>query len=248
MNVLESLAQTARERARKLPNEEPRGKPTGVRFDDAIQGKSRLAVIAEFKQASPSRGVIAERAVEEQVRKYVRAGASALSILTEPTRFRGSWDDLERAARAVAVPVLMKDFVVHPAQIQAAARLGARAVLLIVKCLDPTELRELASACRHYGLVPLVECHEEREVELGMDLEDAVLGVNNRNLDTLEIDRGLAPRLLRRIPSDRVAVAESGYEEPRTTDAVQGLADAVLVGSALMRLDDTAGFIREVTG
>jgi indole-3-glycerol phosphate synthase len=244
--VLEELIDSARERARKLHDAEPTGKPVGVRFDEALRGKDRLSVIAEFKQASPSLGDIAERDVVEQVGSYVRAGASALSILTEPSRFRGSLDDLERAARAVDVPVLMKDFVVHPAQVRAAARLGARAVLLIVRCLDPSELRELASACRHYGLVPLVECHGESEIEYGLMIEEAVLGINNRNLDTLEIDRSSALRLLGNIPKDRVVVAESGYEEPEHVEEIRGLADAVLIGSALMKRDDPAQFLLEV--
>jgi indole-3-glycerol phosphate synthase len=247
VSMLEELVRSARERARALPNTEPAGKPTGLRFDDALRGKRRLSVIAEYKQASPSLGDIAERDVVEQVERYVRAGASAVSILTEPSRFRGSLDDLERAVRAVDVPVLMKDFVVHPAQVQAAARLGARAVLLIVRCLEPSELRELGSACRHYGLVPLVECHDEAELERGLAIEEAVLGINNRNLDTLAIDRNLAPRLIGRAPNDRVVVAESGYEEPEHTDAIRGVSDGVLIGSALMKRDDPAAFLHEVT-
>ena len=246
MSVLAELIEAARERARELPDVEPSRRPTGVRFDDALRGKDRLDVIAEFKQASPSLGDIAERDVVEQVGLYVRAGASALSILTEPSRFRGSLDDLERAARAVDVPILMKDFVVHPAQVRAAVRLGARAVLLIVRCLDPAELRDLASACLHYGLVPLVECHDETELENGLMIEEAVLGINNRNLDSLELDRSLAPRLLGNVPKDRVVVAESGYDEPEHTEEIRGLADGVLIGSALMKRGDPAQFLRKV--
>jgi indole-3-glycerol phosphate synthase len=241
------LVRSARERARNLPNAEPAGKPTGLRFDEALRGKRRLGVIAEYKRASPSLGDIAERDVIEQVGRYVRAGASAVSILTEPSRFRGSLDDLEKAVRTVDVPVLMKDFVVHAAQVQAAARLGARAVLLIARCLEPSELGELASACRSYGLVPLVECHDEAELERGLAVEEAVLGINNRNLDTLAIDRNLAPRLIGRVPNDRVVVAESGYGEPADTDAIRGVFDGVLIGSALMKRDDPAEFLREVT-
>jgi indole-3-glycerol phosphate synthase len=246
VSVLTELVVSARERARKLPGGEPTGKPEGARFDDALRGKDRLSVIAEFKQASPSLGEIAERDVVAQVGGYARAGASAISVLTEPSRFRGSLEDLERAVRAVDVPVLMKDFVVHPAQVRTAARLGARAVLLIVRCLDPSELQDLASACRHYGLVPLVECHDESELEYGLGIDDAVLGVNNRNLDTLQIECGLAPRLLAGVPKDRVVVAESGYEEPGDVETIRGLADGVLIGSALMRSDDPARFLQEV--
>jgi indole-3-glycerol phosphate synthase len=246
MSLLEELVRSARERARGLPNVEPAGKPTGPGFDDALRGKGRLSVIAEFKQASPSLGHIAERDVAEQVGRYVRAGASAVSILTEPSRFHGSLDDLERAVRTVDVPVLMKDFVVDPAQVQAAARLRARAVLLIVRCLDPSQLRELGSACLHYGLVPLVECHDEAELERGLAVEGAVLGFNNRNLDTLTVDHSLAPRLADRAPEDRIVVAESGYEEPEQIHAIRGVFDGVLIGSALMNRDDPAAFLSEV--
>jgi indole-3-glycerol phosphate synthase len=248
MNVLAELVARARERVQSLPDIEPETKPRGLRFDDALRGKERLKVIAEFKQASPSLGDIAERDVVEQVQCYAEAGASAVSVLTEPSRFRGSLEDLERAARAVPVPVLMKDFVVHPAQIRAAARLGARAALLIVRCLSRSELAELAAACRQYGLVPLVECHNEEEVRRALVIEEAVIGVNNRNLETLEIDRSLARQLLGGIPPDRVAVAESGYEHPSHTHELRGVADAVLIGSALMKGNDPLAFIREVRG
>jgi len=246
MSVLEDLVSAARERVKTLPSSEPVNKPQGLRFDDALRGKDRLAVIAEFKQASPSLGEIAEMDVASRVVRYASAGASAVSVLTEPTRFRGSFGDLEEATKAVDVPVLMKDFVIDPAQIRVAAGLGARAVLLIVRCLSPSQLGELAEACRRYGLVPLVECHDADEVTRALDASNAVIGVNNRNLDTLAIDRSLAPRLLREIPRDRVVVAESGYEQPAETKELCGLADAVLIGSALMKRDAPEDFIREV--
>lgn len=247
MSVLQDLVARARERARALPRREPEGKAGGKRFDEALRGKDRLKVIAEFKQASPSLGAIAAREVVARVKLYASSGVAAVSVLTEPTRFQGSFEHLERAARAVGVPVLMKDFVVDPAQVRMAACLGARAVLLIVRCLSSSDLGELASACAHYGLVPLVECHDGDEVSQALELTEAVIGINNRNLDTLDIDRRLAPGLLREIPGDRVVVAESGYEQPDHTEEIRGLADAVLIGEALMKLDDPAPFIQEVT-
>jgi indole-3-glycerol phosphate synthase len=141
----------------------------------------------------------------------------------------------------------MKDFVVDPAQVKAAARLGAGAVLLIVRCLEPAQLRELGSACRQYGLVPLVECHDVAELERGLTVEQAVLGINNRNLDTLAIDRNVALRLVDQVPEDRIVVAESGYEVPEHTRPIRGRFDGVLIGSALMMRDDPAAFLREVT-
>ncbi len=247
MNVLDELVASARDRARQLPPEEPDRKVTGPRFDDALRGKERLAVIAEFKQSSPSLGAIAKKKPSEQVKRYVQAGASAVSVLTEPTRFGGIYKDLSEASKAVSVPVLMKDFFVDTAQVRFAARLGAHAVLLIMKCLSPSDLDELVSACRQYGLVPLLECHDETELGRALDVDEGVIGINNRNLDTLEVDLGLAPRLLRKVPSDRVVVAESGYGRPEETVVLKGLADGVLIGSALMIVDDPEGFIREVT-
>ena len=247
MSLLEELVAAARQRARDLPRDEPLVRSTGIRFDEALRGKDRLGVIAEFKQASPSLGAIAERDVVDQVRAYAQAGAVAVSVLTEPTRFQGKLEHLEQAAEAVDVPVLMKDFVVDPSQIRHAARLGARAVLLIARCLSRLELNELASACRHYELVPLIECHDEDELDRALALDDAVVGVNNRNLETLRIDRRIAGELLKAIPRQRVVVAESGYEHLEEMEEIRGLADAVLVGSVLMKSDNPSSFIREVS-
>jgi indole-3-glycerol phosphate synthase len=245
--LIEELVAAARERARALPREETRARSKGIRFDEALRGKNRLGVIAEFKQASPSLGAIAERDVATQVRSYARAGARAVSVLTEPTRFHGNLEHLERATDAVDIPVLMKDFVVDLAQVLSAARLGAGAVLLIARCLSETELDELAMACCQYGLAPFVECHDRKEIERALAIEEAVVGINNRNLETMTIDRRIATELLRFVPKDRVVVAESGYERPEDTEEIRGLADAVLIGSALMKSDRPEAFIREVS-
>jgi indole-3-glycerol phosphate synthase len=246
--LVEDLVRSARERARGLTVLEPEGPPSGISLAAALRGKHRLDVIAEFKRRSPSLGAIAEPDLTEQVRRYEDAGASAISVLTEPTRFGGSYEDLHRAARSVEAPVLMKDFVVDPAQVREAARLGARAVLLILRCLSEADLDELVSACAHYRLTPLLECHRASEIEKALRHDAAIIGANNRDLETLEIDRGLAPRLLAEVPGDRVAVAESGYERSEDVRGLRGLADAVLVGGALMRHEDPAALIREIRG
>jgi indole-3-glycerol phosphate synthase len=248
MGLVEDLVRSARERARTIPLREPGRKPAGPSLETVLRGKDRLDVIAEFKRKSPSLGSIAEPDLVEQVRRYERAGAAAVSVLTEPTRFGGSSDDLSRAASSVAAPVLMKDFVVDPSQVREAARLGARAVLLILRCLSESELDELTSACAHYGLTPLLECHRLSEIERALPHRAAVIGANNRDLETLEIDRGLAPRLLAEVPGDRVAVAESGYEKADDVRDLRGLADAVLVGGALMKCEDPARLIGELRG
>ena len=248
MSLLDELVASARERARRLPRVEPSSASRGRDLADVVRGKDRLDVIAEFKKRSPSLGAIAELDLEAQVKKYEDAGAAAVSVLTEPTRFGGDLSDLARAVTAVEVPVLMKDFVVDPAQVREAARIGASGVLLIVRCLSREQLDELVSACAHYRLTPLVECHSLRELDRAVVFESAMLGVNNRNLETLEIDRALAPQLLGGLPVERVAVAESGYESAFDVVDVRGVADAVLIGSALMRRDEPGTLIQEIRG
>ncbi len=251
MGLVEDLVRGARERARSLAGIEPQKAvtpPPSPSFEAVLRGKSRLDVIAEFKRRSPSLGNIAEPDLKEQVRRYRKAGAAAVSVLTEPTRFGGSYEDLSRAVLSVDAPVLMKDFIVDPAQVREAARLGARAVLLILRCLSDADLDELVAACAHYRVTPFLECHKPAEMEKALGYEGAVIGANNRDLETLEIDRTLAPRLLADVPRDRVTVAESGYETGADVRDVRGLADAVLIGSALMRCDEPSTLIREIRG
>ena len=247
MSLIDELIASARERAEALPPREcfPERAPS---FREALRGKAHLDVIAEFKRASPSLGAIAERGLEDQVQRYAQAGAAAISVLTEPSRFKGSLSDLERTVASVDVPVLMKDFVVHRAQVREAAFLGASAVLLIVRCLSREQLSELAQAADELGLTPLVECHHAHELERALEIEGAVIGVNNRDLDTLAIDTSLSPRVLRGVPRERVVVAESGYEHAEDVAELRGVADAVLIGSALMKLDDPSQRIQELGG
>lgn len=251
MSVLAELVASARERVARLPpfERELRGAPARPDFAQAVRGRDSLSVIAEFKRRSPSAGGIDETAaIERQLPRYASAGAAAISVLTEPTRFLGGDADLERAAQVVDLPLLMKDFVVDARQVRRARELGASAVLLIARCLDDAALRDLAAACATLGLAALVECHDAAEVDRALAIERAMIGVNNRDLDTLAIDLSLAPRLLARVPGDRVAVAESGYLEPRDAAGLRGLADAVLIGTSLMKSRDPAAFVREVRG
>ena len=248
MSVLDELVAAARQRVKDLPSQEPKGLPKGPSLRAALRGKDRLKVIAEFKQASPSAGPIAEKEPALQASLYADAGASAMSVLTEPSRFGGSFEHLRQAVEAVSIPILMKDFVVDTAQIRAAACLGARGVLLIARCLSDAELEALASDCSRYGLSALVECHDAEEVSRALAIPDVLIGVNNRDLDTLEVQRDLAPRLLKDVPAERVVVAESGYLKPEDTVELRGVADAVLIGSALMQHEDPGAFIRGVIG
>ena len=246
MELINELTNTARARARALPHRTFECSKQRPNFADAIRGKETLDVIAEYKRASPSSGSISERNLAKQITAYEDGGAAAISVLTEPSYFKGSFDDLEDVVRATKLPVLMKDFVVDQAQIAEASFLGASAVLLIVRCLSRNQLNELSNCAFEMELTPLVECHSRSELDIALEIKNAVIGVNNRDLETLEIDRGIAPMLLRELPPDSIAIAESGYKKAVDTDELHGLTDAVLVGSALMKLEEPGSFIREV--
>jgi indole-3-glycerol phosphate synthase len=246
--VLEPIVREAERRARELPAFAPRpSEGRRERFLAAFQDASRMHVIAEFKAQSPSLGVInAAVSPEDQARAYEAAGATAISVLTEPTRFAGSFENLERVARAVRTPALMKDFVVDERHLAEGARRGASAALLIVRCLSDERLRILAEAARALDLAVLVECHTADEIARAVAIEDALVGVNNRDLDTLVIDRATSESLLPLVPAGRIAVAESGYEGPLDLAAVAPYARAALIGTAFMRAEDPAALVASI--
>jgi indole-3-glycerol phosphate synthase len=201
-----------------------------------------MSLIAEFKRRSPSAGVIREEDDPGQVAAaYEAGGARALSVLTEPEFFAGSDDDVRVAREESSLPILRKDFVVDPYQVVEARAAGADAVLLIVAALEPQELRLLISEAERWGLDALVEVHDGADLKTALEAEARLVGVNQRNLRTFEVDRGLAERMRPEIPDEVVVVAESGIS---TADEVQALMragiDAVLVGASLMRSEDPA--------
>jgi indole-3-glycerol phosphate synthase len=214
-------------------------------FAAALRGVV-VAIIAEVKRRSPSRGDInVGLRVDEQVAAYVEGGASALSVLTEPERFGGTPEDLAAAAARVAVPVLRKDFVVDALQIVEARVLGAAAVLLIVRALDREQLPSLVEAARAFGLEPLVEVRDEGELERALAAGARVVGVNSRDLETLVVDSATIARVIPLIPPDVLAVAESGIGSPADVVAASAVgADAVLVGSFLSAAGDPAAAVR----
>lgn len=247
-SVLDRIVASTRERLSSLPRGEPRGPRPDGRFVEALRGRDRISVIAEVKRKSPSRGALAPTAkAPAQAARYESAGAAAVSVLTEPTYFGGDFQDLVDVGDAVALPLLMKDFVVDPEQVRVAALLGASAVLALLRIVDDPALDEILAACRTYGVEPLMECHDEAEVARALARDVTVIGVNNRDLGDLEIDRQNAVRLLPRIGAEHVGIAESGYLEPGDVAEVRSLCDAVLVGSALMTREDPETFIREVS-
>jgi len=209
-----------------------------------------LRAIAEVKRSSPSAGVLREVYDPTPIAEaYEKAGAAAISVLTEPSRFGGAIEHVTRVRSRTHVPVLLKDFVVDERQLYEGRAAGADAALLIVALLSPAQLRDYAALAREIALEAFVEVHEERELETALEIEGVAIGVNNRDLRTLEIRQGWAERLLPKIPADRVRVAESGY---RTRAEIEGLervgADAVLIGETLLRASHPAEALRELLG
>jgi indole-3-glycerol phosphate synthase len=256
VNVLERIVAGTREDVERrreavpLRELELRGRPGEDRpFAPALRAPG-LSVIAEHKRRSPSAGTIrAGSVLEEIVGAYERAGAAALSILTEERHFGGRLADLVSARAASRLPLLRKDFVVDPYQVHEALAAGADAILLIVAALEDRRLRELHGLAGELGLDVLVEVHDAAELERALALEPAIVGINNRDLTTLQVNPERTFELRTLIPEEGpVVVAESGFSTP---DQMVRLAaagvDAVLIGEALMRSDDVEAACRALT-
>jgi indole-3-glycerol phosphate synthase len=195
-----------------------------------------IAVVAEVKRSSPSKGALAAIADPAALaRDYEAGGAGVISVLTEKRRFGGSLEDLGAVRAAVDVPLLRKDFVVSSYQLWEARAHGADLVLLIVAALDQNALVSLVERAGSIGLTPLVEVHDEDELDRAVDAGAAVVGINARDLRTLEVDRGTFARLAPRIPDEVIRIAESGVRGPHDLIAYANAgADAVLVGESLV--------------
>jgi indole-3-glycerol phosphate synthase len=222
--------------------------PAGGRFEQALGTAGRVNVIAECKRRSPSKGVLAEEYDPASIaRHYERGGAAAISVLTEPTFFDGALEHLTAVRQAVSLPLLRKDFVVDEYQLLEARACGADAVLLIVAALDQAALVRLQARAWELGLAALVEVHDEEELARAVDSGARVVGVNNRNLRTLQVDVDASHRLAARIPRGVVAVSESGLQSradlKRLAAAGYG---AFLIGERFMTDPDPARAIREL--
>jgi indole-3-glycerol phosphate synthase len=224
--------------------------PPARDFVGALRARAgRPAVIAEIKRASPSAGAIADREPGERARAYASAGAAAISVLTEPTHFHGSLADLRAARSACDLPVLRKDFLIHPSELIESRATGADAVLLIAACLSANELLAMLATARDLGLGTLVETHSDHDLEKVLATDAEVVGVNARDLETLDVDVDRALAHLTRIPDGRLAVMESGIAtRDHVRAAVDAGASAILVGEALMRADDPGATLRGLLG
>ncbi|HEX5618068.1 MAG TPA: indole-3-glycerol phosphate synthase TrpC [Solirubrobacteraceae bacterium] len=257
MSVLERIVDDTRDEVTRRRESVPLARleaaiaerPDARPFSEALL-RPGISLIAEHKRRSPSAGAIREGStVEDIVLAYERGGAAALSILTEPFHFGGSLDDL-RAARAVTeLPVLRKDFIVDPYQLYEAAAAGADAILLIVAALDPDALYDLLAEARALDLDALVEIHDERELEIALDVEADVLGINNRDLGDFSVDIERTYDLLADIPAGKTVVSESGFSTRDQLDELDRVGvDAVLIGETLMRAPDVEDATLRLTG
>ncbi len=218
-------------------------------FALALREAPAPRVIAEFKRASPSRGDIRPDADPAQIaRSYARAGAVALSVLTDADFFRGSLDDLRAARAACELPVLRKDFTVDPLQLVEARAAGADAILLIAAALDDAQLRELFAAAGELGLDAIIEVHDRAELERAHAIGAEIVGINNRDLKSFATDVAITRALLPHV-RDCLVVSESGIDDPQVVSELAGEGvHAFLVGEALMRAGDPSAALRELRG
>lgn len=205
-----------------------------------------VPVVAEMKKASPSAGLLRESYRPGPLAvAYAQAGAAGLSVLTEPRRFLGSGAHLREVRAAVDLPVLRKDFLCDPYQVAESAAWGADVILIILAALTPAEARGLYDAALAWDLEALVEAHTEAEVEFALELEQALVGVNSRDLKTLKTDLNVARRLAALIPPARLSIAESGLRRPSDMTDLQALGyNGFLVGEAFMRQPRPADILR----
>jgi indole-3-glycerol phosphate synthase len=217
-------------------------KPAGSEDDGS------LGLIAEVKRASPSAGIISEDFDPvAQAQLYDRAGASAISVLTDEKYFQGKLEYLVQIRERVLCPVLRKDFIVHEVQIYEASVAGADAVLLIVAALAQDELVHLLDVTQRYGLEALVEVHDAEEMERALDTDARIIGINNRNLKTMEVDLETTESVGEEVPEGIILVSESGIKSVEQAAQVKEWgADAILVGEMLMRSDDVEGMVQSL--
>lgn len=257
--ILDDIAEYTKKRVQRLKDkkslyavrDEAEGRPEGKNFKAALAAPS-LSVIAELKQASPSKGLIApdfEAIYLAKACEYEAGGAAAISCLTEPQFFLGSDEYLQNVRKAVELPILRKDFTVDEYQIYEAKNLGADAVLLICSLLSVAQLQEYLQQAHELGLSALVETHDASEVQAALAVGAEIIGVNNRNLKDFSVNPLNSLRLREEIPADKIFVAESGIQQASDTAGLKSAGvQAVLVGEALMRSDKAAQLLKEMRG
>lgn len=260
--ILDRMAAAARERAARRKKEIPFGEireraeriaeQEGAHtfpFETAMR-RPDISFICEVKKASPSKGVIAEAFPYLDIAlEYEKAGADSISVLTEPDHFQGSDRFLEEISQRVSVPTLRKDIIIDPYMLYEAKTLGASCVLLIAALLDTDALRSYKAICDGLGLSALIEAHDAAEIRSALDAGARLIGVNNRDLDTFDVDISNSIRLRELVPGEVLFVAESGIRTPEDIQALRACgADGVLIGETLMRSSDKAAQLRRLKG
>lgn len=256
--ILDTLAQSTRNR---VENEKKTISPEQMKsyalsmpklnfeFEKALR-KDDIAFICEVKKASPSKGIIAEDFPYVQIAKdYETAGASAVSVLTEPEYFKGSTEYLSEISKNINIPIIRKDFTVDEYMIYQARTVGASAVLLICAILDTEIIKKYINICDTLGLSALVEAHDEDEIHSALKAGARLIGVNNRNLKDFTVDINNCVNLRKLVPSDVTFVAESGIKSAKDIDALkQANVNAVLIGETLMRAENKTEMLAQLKG
>ena len=227
--------------------QEAESAPQPMDFKESLINNN-IAVIAEVKKASPSKGVICEDFKPAEIAKtYEKAGANALSVLTEEFYFKGSSGYLKNIRHGVSIPILRKDFIISPYQIYEARVIGADAILLIAAILTGKELKKYVKTAHSLGLACLMEAHNGEELEKVLDAGGEIIGINNRDLKTFNVDLSATARLAKCVPEGKVIVSESGIKTHGDIAAVKSYgADAVLIGETLMRSGNVAETMRQL--
>jgi len=217
-------------------------------FRKAISVPGRTSVIAEIKFASPSAGTIRDQRDPRAIgRLYEEIGAAAVSLITDEKFFRGNLNHLPLLKQSISLPVLRKDFIIDEAQILEAARLGADAVLLIARLLSKGQLRDFLAVCRELRLEALVEVHDRADLEKAVACDAGIMGINNRDLETFEVDLATTAELAPLVAATHTVVSESGIKSGEEIRYLQGFGvHAVLVGTSLMGSEDVAAKLREL--
>ncbi len=220
-------------------------------FVDAIKAKiaaGQAGVIAEIKKASPSKGVMRDNFIPEQIAKsYEKGGAACLSVLTDIDFFQGGDEYLKEARAACSLPVIRKDFIIDPYQVYEARVIGADCILLIAACLEDEQMKSLAELANELGMDVLIEVHDEEELQRSLPLNQALVGINNRNLRTFEVSLETTLRMLGQIPPDRIVVTESGIHSPEDVKLMrENNVNAFLVGEAFMRAEEPGDRLAEL--
>lgn len=258
MTILDEIASYARLRVEEKKKEKP---IEAIRFEaasfmkkdflfeKALKGED-ISFICECKKASPSKGIIAENFPYADIAlEYEKAGADAISVLTEPKYFLGKEEYLSEISSLVSVPCLRKDFIVDEYMIYESVILGASAVLLICSILTNDELERYLSICHNYGLSALVEAHDEKEVRTALECGAKIIGVNNRNLKDFSVDTDNSKKLRDLIPDNVIYVSESGIKDAKDVEKLRNIGvDAVLVGETLMRAKNKKDKLEELKG